>query len=193
MEYVLPAVQELSDAQTSPLEIAYDSLLTLAKQVRSRPQLYETSEKESAPSLEHMGWLEPVEPAEIATPEQVELHAKQLVEAFFAAIVDGRDSDAVGMLKYEEPRASQVVAALKQLPDVGAIKIEQMYTSEETALVLTNEFVVFENQKGRLAINLIREKGAWLIKDFDSTSTDRMDEEIAPYLQRFPDAKHFSE
>ena len=67
MEYVLPAVQELADARTTPVEIAYDSLLTLARQVRSRPELYETSEKDITQTQERIGWLEPVKSAETVT------------------------------------------------------------------------------------------------------------------------------
>jgi hypothetical protein len=189
-QYVPPALHELSDDQTVPREMTYEGLLTLADRVRATPELYERVREQVTETQERVAVLEPVE---ITTPEQAAQQAKRLVEIFYAAIVDGRDADAVKMLRYEEPRASRVVTGMKQLPGVREIKVEDIYATGENALVVTNEFPVDEGRSGRWAISVIKEKGTWLIKDFDATTTDRMGEEVDKYLQPFPDAKHFSE
>lgn len=192
-EYVRPAMSELSDTQAVPAEMAYDNLLVLARQIRSRPDLYEASRKAVAQARDRIGVLEPVKPEDIVTPEQAGRQARQLAEAFYAAIVEGRDADAVKMLRYEEPRASRVVAGMKQLPGVRDIKVEWVYATDEAALVLTNEFTAYEGRSARWAIGVLKEKGTWLIEDFDATTTDTMRKEIDKFLQVFPKAQRFPE
>ena len=176
-----------------PAEMAYDNLLALAKQTRNRTDLYESSKKTAAEARDHIGSLEPVEREELATPEQVNWEAKQLIEDFYAAIVEGRKIDATRMLRYEEPRASRVVTNMKTLPGIENIKVEDIYATEENALVITNDFAVYEGKSGRWAISVLREKGVCLIKDFNATSTQSMQKEIDKYLQHFPKAQHFPE
>lgn len=191
-EYVRPAVRDLSDSTAVPSEIAYDRLLTLAEAVRKQPELYAASQQATLDAREHIGVLEPVDPSEINTPEQVSREARRLVEAFYAAIVEGHDGDADRMLMYEEPRASRVVTGMSQLPGIRDIAPEDVYATEEAALVITREFAGPEGRRGRWAIGVRREKGIWLIKDFDATTTDTMQAEINKYLQQFPEAKYFA-
>lgn len=191
-EYVRPAARELSDSAAVPSEITYDRLLALAEEVRKQPDLYTASQRATLDAREHIGVLEPVDPSEVNTPEQVSREARRLVEAFYAAIVEGRDGDAGRMLMYEEPRASRVVTWMSELPGVRDIAPEDVYATEEAALVVTSEFAGPEGRRGRWAIGVRREKGIWLIKDFDATTTDTMQAEINKYLQQFPEAKYFS-
>ncbi len=193
VQYVPAVMQELSDAQTVPAGMAYDNLLALARQIRDTPDLYEASRNAVTEAWKHVAVLEPVKPVEIATPEQVRQQARQLVEAFFAAIVDGRDADAARLLRYEEPRASRVVTGMKEVLGVKDIKVEDIYATEENALVITNEFAAYEGGSGRWAIGIRKEKGTWRIGDFDATTTEKMQEEIDDYLKHFPNAKHFPE
>ncbi|MEN6577736.1 MAG: hypothetical protein ABFD90_15440 [Phycisphaerales bacterium] len=187
-QYVPTAARELSDNQAVPAELTYDGLQALAQRVRATPELYEAVRTWAEGPQSRMLKAEPVE---TTTPEQVRQKAKQLAEAFFAAIVDGRDTDAMNMLEYEEPRASRVVTGMKQLPGVKDIKVESIYSTEENALVLTNEFPAYEGRSGRWAIGIRKEKGTWRIGDFDATTTEKMQEEIDDYLKHFPNAKHF--
>ena len=192
-QYVPLALRGLSENQAVPPEMTYERLLSLAERIRAMPQLYEVVRTEIREAQEHVAVLEPVKPEEIVTPEQVRQQAKQLVEAFYAAIVAGRDADAAKMLRYEEPRASRAVAGMKQLPGVSNIKVEQIYATEDTALVITNEFARMEGHGMRWAIGVIKEKGTWLIKDFDATTTETMQQEVNKCLNAFPKATHFVE
>lgn len=188
-QYVPAAARELSDDQAAPAELDYDALQALAQRVRSVPELYEAVRV----------WIElpggrvaELEPVEITTPVPVGQQATELVEAFFAAVIEGRDAHAMKMLKYEEPRARRVVTGLRRLPGVREIKVEDVYATDETALVITSEFATYESRSRRWTIGAVKEKGIWLIKDFDATNAEGTHEEISKYLQRFPDAKHFS-
>ncbi len=192
-QYIRSAIKELSDIQVMPAEMAYDNLLALAKQIRNRTDLFESSQKAAAEARDHIGSLAPVKREQLATPEQVSREAKKLIEDFYTAIVDGRNVDAIKMLKYKEPRASRVVTNMKTLPGIENIKVGDIYATEENALVITNEFVAYEGKSGRWAISVLREKGVCLIKDFNATSTQRMQKEIDKYLQQFPKARHFPE
>lgn len=187
-KYVPAAARELSDDKTVPAELTYDALQAMAKKVRATPELYEAVQTWAEEPQKRIGMLEPVE---TTTPEEVGRQAKQLVEAFYAAIVAGRDADAMKMLAYEEPRASRVVSGMKELPGVKDIRVEDIYATEEHALVITNEFPAYEGRSARWAIGVRRDKGTWLIKDFDATTTEKMHEEIDEYLDHFPHAEHF--
>ena len=134
-----------------------------------------------------------LKPVKIITPEQARQQVKQVVESFYTAIREGRDNDAVRLLKYEEPRASRAINTMRQLLEIRPIHIDSIYVDETTALVITIELGPFEGHKARFVISLLKENGTWLIKKFKSITTDGMQEVIDDYLKSVPNAKHFSE
>ena len=191
-KYVHEAVLELSDNGTIPEGMDYTSILQLARQIRNKHELYDSyrNELSHATDLEHFAQFEQVE---IVLPSETAQQVERVVEDFFTAIINGRSDDAMKLLRYEEPRASRVVSRMKQFPGLADIEVEDIYVDDKHALVICSEFGVFEGKTMRWAIGLIKEKGTWLIKDFDPTTTEKMSEEVDEFLQRFPDAQHFSE
>lgn len=189
--YFREAVLELSDDGTAPKSMHYEQVLQLAGQVRSTHDLYDAFESELKQDnvTKHVSVAQSVE---VITPQQAMQQVKQRVEDFFTAIIEERKDDAVKTLTYQEPRASRIVDRMKQLPGLADIKPEEVYAEDEKALVISSEFEVFEGKTGRWAISVIREKGVWLIRDFDATTTERMAREVEKFLKVAPQAQHFS-
>jgi len=192
------AIMELSNENAVAESLTYDALLALARKVRIQSGLYVTAQTEMREARDHILQLEPVK---IVTPEQIEEQTEQavqeirrVVESFYAAIIDGRDTEARQLLRYQEPRASRTVDGMKQLPGLSNMRIEDIYATDTSGLAITNEFAVFEGKGGAgWAISVLKEKGLWLIKDFDATTTAGKQKEIEKYLKVFPNARHVNE
>ncbi len=189
---VREAVLELSDVQIFPEELTYDNLLDLASRIRRTPSLY-IVDKDLKNAEDHIMKLKPVE---IVTPEkaqrkleQARQEAKRVVEDFFVAIREKRDRDANELLIHKESLDS--MNRMRQLLGQTKIQVKDIYATNSTALVLTSEFSVREELRGRFAISVAKENDIWLIQDFDPTTTAKMQKEIDKYLELFPKAQFF--
>jgi len=189
-QYVRDAMLELSDYEIVDENLTYNNLIKLAIQTRNLKHLYANFSSEVKEAKERIMELKPVK---IITPEQAKQQVKQVVESFYTAIREGRDNDAVRLLKYEEPRASRAINTMRRLLEITPIHIDSIYVDETTALVITTELGPFEGQKARFVISLLKGNGTWLIEKFKSITTDGMQEVIDDYLKSVPNAKHFSE
>ncbi|MBN1973255.1 MAG: zf-HC2 domain-containing protein [Sedimentisphaerales bacterium] len=182
------AYKELSDNSELPENVNYENILNMAKQIPDKKELYSNFKKEIQEQVEHVGILESVE---IVLPEDSLELVKQTTEEFFKAINEGRDNDAMRLLRYEEERASSIVKNMKQMPGIDGIKVDDIYIDEKAALVITSEFGPIDNQYGCWAISLIKEKGLWIIRDFDAPTAATKSKEVDKFLEPFPNATHF--
>jgi len=189
-QYVRDAMLELSDYEIVDENLTYNNLIKLAIQTRNLKHLYANFSSEVKEAKERIMELKSVK---IITPEQARQQVKQVVESFYTAIREGRDNDAIRLLKYEEPRASRAINTMRRLLEITPIHIDSIYVDETTALVITTELGLFEGQKARFVISLLKGNGTWLIEKFKSITTDGMQEVIDDYLKSVPNAKHFSE
>jgi hypothetical protein len=130
--------------------------------------------------------------------EQVEnpaiANALSVAEAFLAAAVSGRDSDAIKLVK----PGSAVVSQIKdfhQILDPEKLKIVSILADEATAVVTTAEISTAVTttetsveDKGPLLIRLIKQRGMWMVEDIDLETPASLKAELDSFLQKHPNA-----
>ncbi len=182
------AYQKLSDHSELPGNINYENILNLAKQIRDKKELFSNFEKEVQEEVTHVAIFEPVE---IVLPEDSMKLVKKTTEEFFKAINEGRDVDAMRLVRAQEERAKNLVNYIKSLPGIDGIKIDDIYVDEKNALVITSELGPINNLYARCKIELEKDKGLWILNHFQPVIKADLPGEIDEYLKDHPDSKHF--
>ncbi len=112
-------------------------------------------------------------------------------EAFLAAAVSGRDSEAIRLVKPGSAVVRQV-KGFRQILDPEKLKIVSVYTDERIAVVTTTEISV-EDQKGLMLIRLIKQRGIWMVEDIDIETPVSLKAELDSFLKKHPNAKKLQE
>jgi transcriptional regulator CtsR len=108
-------------------------------------------------------------------------------EAFLAAAVSGRDSEAIRLVKPGSAVAVQV-KDFQKIYEKDKLKVVSVYGDEEAALAITTEVRVGPDEKGQLSIRLIKQRGNWMVEDVDCETPASLKIEIDSFLQRHPNA-----
>jgi len=137
------------------------------------------------------GWVEKI-PAGISS-------AWDTAEAFLAAAVSGRDSEAIKLVKPGSAVVRQV-KDFRQILDPEKLKIVSVYTDERIAVVTTTEISAAHTtketsveDKGPLLIRLIKQRGMWMVEDVDLETPANLKAEIDSFLQKHPNATKLQE
>lgn len=113
-------------------------------------------------------------------------NARSVAEAFLAATVSGRDSEAIRLVKPGSAVVRQV-KDFRQILEPEKLKIVSVYTDERIAVVTTTEISV-EDQKGLMLIRLIKQRGIWMVEDIDLETPASLKAELDSFLQKHPNA-----
>jgi prepilin-type processing-associated H-X9-DG protein len=118
-------------------------------------------------------------------------NARSVAEAFLAAAVSGRDSEAIRLVKPGSAVVRQV-KDFRQILEPEKLKIVSGYTDERIAVVTTTEISI-EDQKGLMLIRLIKQRGVWMVEDIDLETPASLKAELDSFLQKYPNATKLPE
>jgi hypothetical protein len=154
-----------------------------------------TSEK---PSIEIEYWKSSESPGTFAvvTPVRGEAatNARSVAEAFLAAAISGRDSEAIKLVKPGSAVVRQV-KDFRQILDPEKLKIVSILADEAIAVVTTTEISAAVTttetrveDKGPLLIRLIKQRGIWMVEDVDLENPASLKAELDSFLKKHPNA-----
>lgn len=121
-------------------------------------------------------------------------NALSVAEAFLAAVVSGRDSEAIKLVK----PGSAVVRQVKDfrgILDPEKLEIVSILADERIAVITTTEISaaattkeISVEDKGPMLIRLIKQRGMWMVEDVDLETPASLKAEIDSFLQKHPNA-----
>ena len=147
------------------------------------------------PSIEIEYWKSAESPGTVAVASEVRgdaaTNARSVAEAFLAAAVSGRDSEAIRLVKPGSAVVRQV-KDFRQILEAEKLKIVSVHADEQIAVATTTEISV-EDQKGPMLIRLIKQRGIWMVEDVDLETPASLKAELDSFLQKHPNATKLDE
>ncbi|MDH4240442.1 MAG: HEAT repeat domain-containing protein [Phycisphaerae bacterium] len=137
------------------------------------------------------GWIEKI-PSGISS-------AWDTAEAFLAAAVSGRDSEAIKLVKPGSAVALQV-KDFQEIAEKDKVKVVSVFGDEQVAVATTTEISAAATtketsveDKGPMLIRLIKQRGMWMVEDVDLETPASLKAEIDSFLQKHPNARKLQE